>query len=218
METIHHKSKLFLPYLLLTAVLCGALIMVIEVMGSRVIGPFFGVGLFVWTSLITVTLLALSVGYALGGVFSDRFKQPAYLFGIILLAGVLTLLVPVIHGPVLKVCVSLGLRGGAFASTAILFGPALLLLGCVSPYLVKLAAHELHNIGRVVGSLYALSTIGSTVGTVFTGFFLVAYLGVGQIFTLTGGLLILLSVGYFLLFQQRWQTHIFALFEWPLGP
>ena len=204
METVQYQSKLFLPYLLLTAVLCGALIMVIEVMGSRVIGPFFGVGLFVWTSLITVTLLALAGGYALGGYFSDRFQTPAYLFIIILIAGVLTLLVPVMKGPVLKVCMSLGLRGGALVSTTILFGPALLLLGCVSPYLVKLAARELKNIGRVVGGLYALSTVGSTIGTVVTGFFLVAYLGVDQIFTVTGSLLVLLAVGYFILFQQRW--------------
>ena len=211
METVQHKSRLFLPYLLFTAVLCGALIMVIEVMGSRVIGPFFGVGLFVWTSLITVTLLALAVGYALGGIFSDRFQQPAYLFGIILFAGVLTLLVPALKGPVLKVCMSLGLRGGAFVSTTVLFGPALLLLGCVSPYLVKLAAREMHNIGRVVGGLYALSTVGSTVGTVFTGFYLIAYLGVDQIFAVTGGLLLLLAVGYFLLFQQRWWVVIFLI-------
>ncbi len=211
METVHHQSKLFLPYLLFTAVLCGALIMVIEVMGSRVIGPFFGVGLFVWTSLITVTLLALAGGYALGGVFSDRFRKPAYLFGIILVAGVLTLLVPALKGPVLKACMSLGLRSGAFVSTMVLFGPALLLLGCVSPYLVKLAARELHNIGRVVGSLYALSTVGSTVGTVFTGFYLIAYLGVDQIFAVTGGLLLLLAVGYFLLFQKRWWAIIFLI-------
>ncbi|MEE8380004.1 MAG: fused MFS/spermidine synthase [Gammaproteobacteria bacterium] len=211
MESVQHQSKLFLPYLLFTAVLCGALIMVIEVMGSRVIGPFFGVGLFVWTSLIAVTLLALAGGYALGGVVSDRFQQPAYLFGIILAAGVLTLLVPVIKGPVLKACMSLGLRGGAFVSTAVLFGPALLLLGCVAPYLVKLAARELHNIGRVVGGLYALSTVGSTVGTVFTGFYLIAYLGVDQIFAVTGGLLLLLAVGYFLLFQQRWWAIIFLI-------
>jgi MFS family permease len=211
METVQHQSKLFLPYLLFTAVLCGALIMVIEVMGSRVIGPFFGVGLFVWTSLIAVTLLALAGGYALGGIISDRFQQPAYLFGIILIAGVLTLLVPVIKGPVLKACMSLGLRGGAFVSTSVLFGPALLLLGCVAPYLVKLAARELHNIGRVVGGLYALSTVGSTVGTVFTGFYLIAYLGVDQIFAVTGGLLLLLAVGYFLLFQKRWWAIIFLV-------
>jgi spermidine synthase len=204
-------SRAFLAYLLFTAVLCGALIMVVEVMGSRVVGPFFGVSLFVWTSLITVTLLALAGGYALGGLFSDRFQQPAYLFGIILIAGVLTLLVPVIKGPVLKACMPLGLRTGAFLSTTLLFGPALLLLGCVSPYLVKLAARELHNLGRVVGGLYALSTVGSTVGTLVTGFFLIAYLGVGQTFAVTGGLLVLLAVGYFVFFERRWWVLVVLL-------
>lgn len=211
MHTEHHHSRAFLLYLLFTAVLCGALIMVIEVMGSRVVGPFFGVSLFVWTSLITVTLLALAGGYALGGIFSDHFKQPKYLFAIILAAGVLTLLVPALKGPILKACMPIGLRLGSFISTTILFGPTLLLLGCVSPFLVKLAARELHNIGRVVGGLYALSTVGSTVGTVLTGFFLIAYLGVDQIFAVTGGLLVLLAVVYFIMFQRRWWLAVFLL-------
>ena len=193
-------SKAFLGYLLFTAVLSGALVMVIEVLGSRVVGPFFGVSLFVWTSLITVTLLALAGGYALGGMISDKYQKPAILFGIILLAGILTLFIPVLKGPVLKACMPLGLKSGAFASTLILFGPVLLLLGCVSPYLVKLAASELRNLGRVVGGLYALSTIGSTVGTVVTGFFLIAYLSVDHIFILTGSLLLILSVTYFAFF------------------
>lgn len=197
-------SKAFLIYLLFTAVLSGALVMVIEVLGSRVVGPFFGVSLFVWTSLITVTLLALAVGYAIGGLLADRFQQSSYLFGIILLAGLLALFIPILKGPVLKACLPLGLRGGAFASTLILFGPVLLLLGCVSPYLVKLAARELKNLGRIVGGLYALSTIGSTAGTVLTGFVLIAYLSVDQIFALTGGLLMALGSIYFVFFQRRW--------------
>jgi spermidine synthase len=204
-------SRAFLVYLLLTAVLSGALVMVIEVLGSRVVGPFFGVSLFVWTSLITVTLMALAGGYAIGGMLSDRYKQGAMLFWIILLAGVLTLLVPMLKGPVLKACMPLGLRGGAFVSTLILFGPMLLLLGCVSPYLVKLAAREFHNLGRVVGGLYALSTIGSTVGTVVTGFVLIAYLSVDQIFAFTGSLLLLLAIGYFVFFQRRWWMLLFLL-------
>jgi spermidine synthase len=205
------NHKPFIIFLLVTAVLCGALIMVVEVMGSRVIGPFFGVSLFVWTSLITVTLLTLAVGYAIGGVISDRYEQASYLFGIILLAGVLTLLVPLMKAPVLKLCMPLGLRSGAFASTLILFGPILLLLGCVSPYLVKLAAREMHNIGRVVGGLYALSTIGSTVGTLLAGFVLIAYLGVDLIFVVIGGLLVALAVVYFLVFERRWWTLVFLV-------
>ena len=198
------QSKGFIFYILLTAVVCGALVMVIEVMGSRVIGPFFGVSLFVWTSLITVTLVALSLGYGFGGYLSDRYSSPKYLYIIILIAGALTLLVPVLQAPVLKMCLSLGLRLGAFTSTLILFGPALFLLGCVSPYLVKIAASQLRNLGAVVGGLYALSTIGSTMGTIVTGFVLVALLGVDKIFLVTGILLISISVGYFILFRRQW--------------
>ena len=182
---------------------CGGLVMVIEILGSRVIGPFFGASLFVWTSLITVTLVALAAGYAAGGVLSDRKPSPAYLYSIILLSGVLTLLVPVLKGPVLKATVSWGLRTGAFASSLALFGPALFLLGCVSPYLVKIAAREMLNIGRTVGVFYAISTVGSFVGTVVTGFVLIAYFGVNSIFTVVGTLLIALAAGYFLFFRKN---------------
>ena len=204
MSVQQDQGKGFIFYILLTAVVCGALVMVIEVMGSRVIGPFFGVSLFVWTSLITVTLVALSLGYAFGGYVSDRYSSPKYLYLIIMTAGILTLMVPMLQAGVLKLCVPLGLRTGAFVSTLILFGPALFLLGCVSPYLVKIAASQLRNLGAVVGGLYALSTIGSTVGTVVTGFVLVALLGVDKIFLVTGSLLIAISVGYFVLFKRQW--------------
>ena len=190
-------SKAFIIYLFLTALLCGALIMVIEVLGSRVVGPFFGVSLFVWTSLITVTLLALAIGYWLGGVYADRHGSANVLYGIILVSGLVVLLIPMLKVPVIKLAQPLGLRGGAFVSTLILFGPALLLLGCVSPFLIKIAARELHNIGRTVGGFYAISTLGSVVGTVLTGFFLIAYLGVDQIFYIVGFLLILLAAAYF---------------------
>lgn len=206
-----HGKPLWI-YLLVTAVLCGALVMVIEVLGSRVIGPFFGVSLFVWTSLITVTLVALALGYAVGGVVSDRYESPLYLYAIILLSSVFVLLVPVLKAPVLKLCVPMGLRGGAFVSTLLLFGPALFLLGCVSPYLVKIATRELHKLGRVVGGLYALSTVGSTIGTVLTGFLLIAFLGVDRIFLVTGIMLVVLAVGYYVMFERRYWTLVFLLF------
>ena len=205
-----HGKPLWI-FLLMTAVVCGGLIMVIEVLGSRVIGPFFGVSLFVWTSLITVTLITLASGYGVGGMLSDRRESPAYLYGIILLASVFILLVPALKGPVLKACVPLGLRGGAFASALLLFGPSLFLLGCVSPYLAKIATHELHRLGRVVGGLYALSTVGSTIGTVLTGFVLIAFLGVDSIFLVIGVALLLLSVSYFIFFERRYWAALLLL-------
>jgi spermidine synthase len=197
-------SKSLLAYLLFTAVVSGALVMVIEVLGSRVIGPFFGVSLFVWTALITVTLVALAAGYAAGGWLADRRSSPDWLYGIILAAGLAVIIVPALKPHVLQACVPLGLRTGTLASAGLLFGPALFLLGCVSPYMVKITARELKNLGRTVGGLYALSTLGSFLGTVGTGFVLIAYLGVNRIFLATGIALIALAAGYFVLFRRRW--------------
>src|ERR1700757_4043610 len=91
----------FLAYTVLTTMLCGALVMVVEVMGSRVIGPFYGVSLFVWTSLITVTLVALAAGYVAGGYLADRKGDPGWLYGIVLVAGLSVLAIPHLQLPVL---------------------------------------------------------------------------------------------------------------------
>ncbi|WP_210394547.1 fused MFS/spermidine synthase [Motiliproteus sediminis] len=194
----------FTLYLMFTTMLCGGLVMLLELLGSRVIGPFFGVGLFVWTSLIAVALVALALGYSVGGWLSDRYRDPAYLYAVISLAGVLVLCIPVIQAPVLKASQQLGLRGGTLFSSLVLFGPSLFLLGFVSPYVVKIAVAELRAIGKTVGRFYALSTIGSGVGTLLTGFFLIPWLGVKGIFVFAGALLLALGAGYFLLFARRW--------------
>ena len=211
-------SKGFISFLITTAAVCGALVMVVEVLGSRVIGPFFGVSLFVWTSLITVTMIALAAGYAIGGHFSDRRSSPDWLYGIIMVSGVLVVLIPALKGPILQMSLPLGLRWGSLTSASMLFGPSLFLLGCVSPYVVKIAAHEMHNIGRTVGSFYAISTVGSVIGTLLTGFVLIAYLGVNQIFILTGALLIALSVTYFVFFRRKWAAVLAVIVPMLLLP
>lgn len=197
------EHKYFTFFLIFTAVLCGALIMVIEVLGSRVIGPFFGVGLFVWTSLIAVSLLSLAVGYGIGGWLSDKKAHPDTLYTIILISGLVTLLIPYIKSPVLQTMLPLGLRAGSLTSAMILFSPPLLLLGFVSPFLIKIATKELHTIGRTVGLFYSISTAGSVAGTIITGFYLVPAFGVNNIFLLTGSALIGLSALYFVLFRKQ---------------
>ncbi len=207
-------SRLYFFYLVVTALVCGAQVMVVEVLGSRIIGPFFGVSLFVWTSLITVTLVALASGYAVGGALSDRRGEPQYLYGIIFIAGLLVLYIPMLKGAVLKTSHPLGLRAGSLVSASLLFGPPLFLLGCVSPYIIKLAAREMRNIGWTVGAFYSVSTVGSVAGTIITGFFLLAYLSITEILTLTGATLIALSAGYFVLFRRKW--YFAALMVLPL--
>ena len=199
-----------LAFLGFTATVSGAIVMVVEVMGSRVIGPFFGVSLFVWTALITVTLVALAAGYAIGGLVADRRPTPDVLYGLLGLAGLTSLLVPLLSRPVLETCASLGLRSGALAAAAVLFGPCLFLLGCVSPYVVRLAACEMGRIGRTVGMLYSLSTVGSFLGTLATGFVLTAHLGVRGVFQLVGATLLALSLSYWLLIRRLWLVGVAA--------
>jgi spermidine synthase len=196
----------FLYFLMLTALISGSQVMVVEVMGAKVIGPFFGASLFVWTSLITVTLVALSIGYAFGGALSDKRGSADYLYGLILFSGVLVLVIPMAKGVVIQAAQPLGLRAGSLVSASVLFGPSLLLLGCVSPYVIKLAARELKNIGRTVGFLYAISTAGSVVGTIMAGFVLLAYFSVSRIFLFTGLALIALAVSYFVIFRRKWAS------------
>ena len=216
------KTRALLPYLVLTAIVCGALIMVVEVLGSRVIGPFFGVSLFVWTSLISVTLISLALGYGVGGVVADRFGTADYMYGFIFVSGLLVLVIPWVAPAVIRFSQPLDLRLGAFTSTLLIFGPSLFLMGFVSPYLIKIAASELRSLGRMVGGFYALSTFGSVLGTALTGFLLIADFGVTRIFDITGSLLIILSAGYFVVFRRYWifaAALLIPLFVlWQPGP
>lgn len=190
-------------FLLLTVAITGALVMVIEITGARIIAPYFGVGLFVWTSLISVTLLALATGYWVGGILADRRQSADTLYTLIGLAGLYVLLTPWLREPVLTLCVPLGLRTGAFVSASFLFGPPLFLLGAVSPLAVRLGSRTWENLGRTVGLLYAISTAGSFIGSVVTGFYLLANFGVSKTVALTGITLLGLSALYFLLIARR---------------
>ena len=202
-------------YLVFTAFACGSIVMVVELIGSRVIGPPFGVSLFVWTSLITVTLVSLALGYWLGGRLADRYGSFGALFTVIFLAGLSLLAVPVIKGTVIGLSLSLGLRAGSLVSSTVLFGPPLFLLGMVAPYTVKLYMGDGRDgIGRTVGWLYAVSTAGSFVGTVSTGFILIPNVGVNNIIYLSSASLILIGALYWLLFRRK--AYAMAVVAMPL--
>lgn len=198
-------------YLVLTTFVSGTVIMVVELLGSRVIGPPFGVSLFVWTSLITVTLVSLALGYWIGGKIADSRANPSVLYAIIFVAGIYLVSVPFIKGFILSSALSLGLRGGSLASSTVLFGPPLFLLGIVTPYVVKLYMKEgMGGLGRTVGRLYAISTCGSFLGTLLTGFVLIPTLGVNSIIYLSSLALICLTIGYFALYKRAYASVLLA--------
>lgn len=191
-------------YLIFTTFVTGTIIMVIELIGSRVIGPPFGVSLFVWTSLITVTLVSLALGYWIGGRLADSKASPLLLYLIILASGVYLVAIPLLKGFILEPALSLGLRAGSLVSSTVLFGPPLFLLGMVTPYIVKLyMAEDSSTIGKTVGWLYAVSTCGSFTGTLITGFVLIPNIGVNNIIYLSSFILISLTAGYLVLFRGK---------------
>lgn len=154
--------------------------MILELLGTRIIAPFYGVSLFVWSALITVTMIALAVGYYLGGFCADRFEK-LRLSHIAMFAALTTAIIPFVSGPILMVTNPLGLRAGAFVSALILFGLPLVALAMFGPYIIKMSTRDLQGVGRVAGSVYAVSTMGSVVGTALLGFYLLPAFGTRSI-------------------------------------
>jgi len=194
-----------------TVALTGGAVMVLELLGTRIVGPFYGVSLYVWSSLIAVTMIALALGYFVGGWCADRLPR-LRLAHLLVLAALGTLLVPLLGGVVLPASEPLGMRAGAFFSTLALFLLPLTALGMASPYVIKLAASDLGAVGTTAGSVYAVSTVGSVLATLAVGFYLLPEFGTRSIIEGTG--LALLALAAALAFRERrrfTRLHLWAL-------
>ena len=157
--------------------------MVYELVGSRVLAPYVGTSLFVWTSLIGIILGSLSLGYAWGGRLADKKLSYSVLSAILFIAGIFVGLTTVGNKIVLALIIDniVDIRLAASLATIILFAPASVALGMVSPYVIRLHLSDLKSSGRVVGTLYALSTLGSIAGTFLAGFWLIPFFGTTRI-------------------------------------
>jgi spermidine synthase len=161
--------------------LSGASVLVLEILGTRVLGPFYGVSLFLWSALIAVTLAALAAGYALGGRWALRDPSAGRLALVLAFAGLWVLAIPWLRGPVVHVAAGFGLRTAVLSAAMLLFFPPLALLGMVSPYAIRLATRSVDEVGRVAGDLFAISTLASVAAAVATGFLLIPTLGVNRL-------------------------------------
>lgn len=180
-------TGLFIPVAVMVG---GACVLAIEILGTRLLGPAFGVGLYLWSALIGIALAALAVGYAVGGRWADRGPNLTRFGALFLAAGIWTMLIPWLRGPVLAAVAGLGLRTAVLVSGTVLFFPPLLLLGMVSPYAIRLRASSLQDVGRTAGNLYALSTCASVAAAIGTGFWLIPALGVSRLVFMIGALLV----------------------------
>jgi len=173
----------------------GAVLMALEIVGSRILAPYFGSSVYVWGSLISIFLAALSLGYYLGGIAADRWPRPGVLALTLGTAGILTLLLPVVARPILEAFSAwdLGPRSSPLLASVVLFALPSILMGATSPFAIKLAATNLATVGNTAGILYAISTAGSIVGTLLTAFVLIPAMGVRAILYTLGVSLVVFS-------------------------
>ena len=185
------------PWKIYTSVsLSGACVMIFELAGARMIGPYFGTSIYVWTNVIGVILASLSLGYYIGGHRADEQDAQGLLASCLGATGLSVLFCLLIHGTVLRQLahfISDPRLGGLYASL-ILFALPSIFFGSISPIATRLMLKSLDETGKITGKIGAISTIGSLIGTFAGGFILIPYLGVQQVMLSVGVIMLLLSV------------------------
>ena len=191
------QNFLFSKYLLeILVFLCGAVVMMVELVGSRLLAPDFGNSIYVWTGLIGVILFSLSLGYLVGGVVADKKSGKKTLSYLLLLAGIFLLLTPSIYYLSLKMISNLGVGiiGGSLLVSLMVFLIPNLLLGAVLPVVAKIYIRDFSKLGLKVGLLYTLSTLGSIAGVFLSGYYLIPTFGTRFLLLGLGSILITFSL------------------------
>jgi spermidine synthase len=166
-----------------------------EIAASRLLAPYFGSSTIVWANLIGLVLAGLALGYWLGGKLADRRPEPRLLGLIVLAAALWVAMTPFVARPLLDAAVgnldeaSAGAVIGSFFAVLLLFAPAIVLLGMVSPFAIRLALTDLASAGAVAGRFYALSTFGSLVGAFVPALVAIPLIGTQRTLLATAALL-----------------------------
>ncbi len=169
-------SRLRIALWLATSLAAGAIILVLEMLAFRLYAPYFGYSIYVWGNMICVVMVALAAGYAIGGWLADRSRNDGPLYMLVLFSGAYQLVIVFVVHPLLAALSSQGEIAGTVLATLVVFGPPMIALATVGPFLIRLLAREGH-VGMTAGQIYALSTVGSILGIIATIFYLVPALG-----------------------------------------
>ncbi|RMG72942.1 MAG: spermine synthase, partial [Chloroflexi bacterium] len=178
----------------------GMTTLAVELSASRLLGNVFGTSNLVWANVIGLMLLYLTIGYFIGGRWADRSPQHQTLFQIVIWAAFLAGLIPLVSRPVLQaaakavVGAEAALALGSFISVLILFSVPVTLMGCVSPFAIRLAIHDPAEAGKISGQIYAISTLGSLLGTFLPTLLLIPLLGTTRTFLVFSGVLYLFGL------------------------
>ncbi len=190
-------SRIYLSVAVFTA---GMTTLAVELSASRLLGNYFGTSNLVWANIIGLMLVYLTAGYFLGGRWADRSPHPQTFYNLLLWAAFTAGLVPLAAQPVLRFAAQAvenfdaAVMGGSFFSVLVLFSIPVTLLGCVSPFSIRLAITEPTQAGRISGQMYAISTLGSIIGTFLPVLWLIPTIGTVRTFLTFAGILMLVAL------------------------
>jgi len=187
-------------YLYAAVFTSGMTTLAVEMLASRLLGSVYGTSNLIWANVIGLMLLYLTVGYFVGGRWADRSPKLTTFYRILVWGAFLSALIPLAARPVLSAAANAvinfdgGLAIGSFASVVILFAIPITLLGTVSPFAIRLAVTDVGGAGRTAGRIYAISTLGSLIGTFLPVILLIPELGTFQTFLLFAAILYLVGM------------------------
>lgn len=183
-------------FFFLVLVIEGASLMAVEIMGAKLLAPFYGSSLYVWTAVLSITLLGLTLGYYFGGQLSTRQTTGKPLILILAIASLLVFALPVSAKALISLTSSIPLIPGIFVASFLLLTPPMLCFGMVGPMVVRLMTQKMEILGNVAGTVYFTSTLGGIMATFLLGFYCIPALGLKFSALITGIALALLPVVY----------------------
>lgn len=175
-------------YLYFTVFSSGMTTLAVELSASRLLGNIFGTSNLVWAAIIGLILIYLTLGYSLGGRWADRSPKPQTLYRILAWGAFSIGIIPYIAAPVLRTAANafdglqIGILAGAFVAVLILFSVPITLLGMVTPFAIRLSIKDASQSGKVSGTIYAVSTLGSFLGTFLPVLVLIPIIGTSKTF------------------------------------
>lgn len=180
-------------YFYLLSFLEGGSVMVAELVGAKMLAPYFGTSLYVWAAVLGLTLLGLASGYFLGGILSKKYaNDERLLYWVLVTAGLALALMPLLGCWVMEATIGLSLQTGALLSLLVFMVPPLVCMGMVSPILINLLTQDADSAGNSAGNVYAISTVGGILFTFLMGFYFIPEFGVSKPAIIVGALLALL--------------------------
>ncbi len=161
----------YLKYILIVCFIEGASVMGVELIGAKLIAPWFGTSLYVWTSVLGISMLGLASGYYLGGYLSRQQNITTHLKILLALAAFFIAIMPFSSGVIMQMTQMMDVRWGSMISSIVFILPPLIFMGMVSPIVIRYCAVDKEKTGHTAGLVFAASTIGGVLSVLLCGFY-----------------------------------------------